>query len=246
MKSLKSLPFIIVFFFLFTCSSNAQLKIVLGPAIGLTSPTVDYSGETTDFYDGSKYGLHSAINFGAMGKLTLGPINFNLSIIYTPLSNDGRSQSDYPNSSVEIKRNLFTLGVGTQFGFSVPMSPVKPYIGVDLLFSTISGSTKFQGTQNVTSSVIDMETATRTGLGLAGGVEIKLFSTTLDASLRYNLINLFSKSYDGSPAGTRDEAYKFLNDAKDPNYSADPTKHPVATDRTIATIQFELGVLFGF
>ncbi len=247
MRFLRCSLFLFVFVFLLNHSStHAQLKILLGPAIGLTTPTVDYSGETTDYYAGTKYGFRSAFNFGAMGKVSLGPVNFNLSIIYTPLSNDGVSQSGFPGSRVEINQNLVTLGLGTQFGFDVPASPIKSYIGIDLLFSTLSGSAKFQGSQYVTSGTIDMNTTSRTGLGFAGGVEIKLFSTTLDVSLRYNLINLFSKEYDGSAAGTRDEVYKYLNDGEDPNYSAVDVKHPVGDKRTIATIQFQLGVLFGF
>jgi outer membrane protein W len=244
MKSIKYFSFIFIFFFLFQSNSNAQLSILLGPSIGYTVPTVDYSGETTDYYTGSKYALGSGINFGAMGKLNLGPINFNLSILYAPLSGSGAATSE-AGSTVEIKQNLLTIGVGTQFGFSVPMSPIKPYIGFDLLFSTITGSTKFQGTANITSSTIDLETASRTGLGFAAGVEIKLFATALDVSLRYNLINLFNKSYDGPTDGNRVDAYKYLNDEKDPKYLTDPSKHPVSTNRTIATIQFQLGVLFG-
>jgi len=248
MKKLLLPLFIIVFITisLFPANSNAQLKILLGPAIGLTTPTVDYTGETTDYYAGTKYGLRSAINFGVMGKVNLGPINFNLSAIYSPLSNDGISIPDKPNSSVEIKQNLFTIGLGTQFGFDVPMSPIKPYIGFDLLFTTISGSAKFQGTQDVTSTTINMSTASRTGLGFAAGMEIKLLGTVLDLSLRYNLINLFSKEYEGSTTGNREEVYKYLNDGEDPNYSATNDKHPVGSKRSIATIQFQLGVLFGF
>jgi len=247
MKPIKYFSFIFAFILLFQSSSNAQLKILLGPAIGLTTPTVDYSGDATDYYAGTKYGLRSSINFGAMGKVSLGPINFNLSAIYSPLSNDGISIPDKPNSSVEIKQNLFTIGLGTQFGFNIPLSPIKPYVGLELLFTTISGSTKFQGTETVQSSAIDMETASRTGLGFSAGAEIKIFSMALDVSLRYNLINLFSKNYDGPiNATTRDEVYKHLNDGVDPQYSASDVKHPVGDKRTIATIQFELGILFGF
>jgi opacity protein-like surface antigen len=245
MKPLKYFSFIFIFLFLFQSIANAQLKILLGPSLGWTAPTVDYSGETTDYYAGTKYALGSGINFGAMGKLNLGPINFNLSVLYSPLSGSGAADAAYPNSSVEIKQNLFTIGVGTQFGFNVPMSPIKPYIGFDLLFTTISGSTKFQGLTSVPSSTIDLETASRTGLGFAAGMEIKLMSTALDLSIRYNLINLFNKKYDGPSIGNRVDAYKYLNDAKDPNYLTDPSKHPVSTDRTIATIQLQLGVLFG-
>jgi outer membrane protein W len=243
------LPYFILTFFaisLIPADSNAQLKILLGPSIGLTTPTVDYTGETTDYYAGTKYGLRSSINFGAMGKVNLGPINFNLSVIYTPLSNDGLAEPDKPNSSVEIKQNLFTIGLGTQYGFSIPKSPIKPYIGIDLLFTTISGSAKFQGTSNVLTTTINMSTTSRTGLGFAAGAEISLLGTALDISLRYNLINLFSKEYEGSTTGNREEVYKYLNDGEDPNYSATDVKHPVGSKRTIATIQFQLGVLFGF
>lgn len=245
MKLIKYFSLIFIFLFLFYSNSNAQLSILLGPSIGYTVPAVDYSGETTDYYAGSKYALGSGINFGAMGKLNLGPINFNLSILYCPLSGSGVADATHPNNSVEIKQNLFTIGVGTQYGFSIPMSPVKPYVGFDLLFTTISGSTKFQGLTAVPSSTIDLETTSRTGLGFAAGVEIKLFTTALDVSLRYNLINLFSKSYDGPSDGNRVDAYKYLNDEKDPNNLNDPSKHPVSTNRTIAAIQFQLGILFG-
>lgn len=91
-----------------------------------------------------------------------------------------------------------------------------------------------------------MQTASRTGLGIAGGVEIKLLSTTIDLSLRYNMINLFSKSFEGANNNDRNESYKYLNDAKDPNYGNELKKHPIGTDRTIATLNFQLGVLFGF
>jgi hypothetical protein len=117
---------------------------------------------------------------------------------------------------------------------------------LDLLFSTISGTTKFQGITAVSPSAIDLSTATRTGLGFAAGVEVKILSTSLDISIRYNLINLFNKQYEGSQNGTREEAYKYLNDDKDPNYLSTDPKHPVGNSRTITTIQFQLGVLFGF
>jgi hypothetical protein len=93
---------------------------------------------------------------------------------------------------------------------------------------------------------IDLSTATRAGLGFAAGVEVKFMSTAIDLSIRYNLINLFNKRYEGSASGTRDEAYKYLNDEKDPNYLATDAKHPIGSYRTMATIQFQLGVMFGF
>jgi opacity protein-like surface antigen len=162
------------------------------------------------------------------------------------MSNSGVADPTKPNNNADISMHLLTVAIGSDFGFGVPLSPVRPYIGFDLLFSSIGGSVTFTGVSNVTSSTIDMSSATRTGLGFAAGLQIKLMSIKLDASLRYNFINLFSKSYEGSATGTRDEAYKFLNDAKDPNYSTDPNgKHPIGSNRTIATFQIQLGVMFG-
>ena len=227
-------------------TSHAQLNISLGPSIGLTTSVADFGGNPSDYYAGTKYGLKPSINFGAMGKLGLGPLSFNLSILYSPMSNSGVADPTKPNSNADISMHLLTIGVGSDFGFGVPLSPVRPYIGFDLLFSSIGGSVTFRGIDNVSSSTIDMSSATRTGLGFAAGVQIKLMSIKLDASLRYNFINLFSKSYEGSATGTRDEAYKFLNDAKDPNYStASNDKHPIGSNRSIATFQIQLGVMFG-
>ena len=247
MKKLSSIIFICVLIYIQPNISQAQLKISLGPAIGYTIPSADYGGNPSDYYLGNKYGLKSAINFGAMGKLGLGPLGFNLSILYTPMSNSGVGDVTKPNSSADISQHLLTIGIGSHFGFGVPLAPVVPYVGLDILISFLGGSVTFQGVSNVSSNTsIDMSSATRTGLGINGGVEIKLMSTKVDLSIRYNMINLFSKSYEGASDGDRIEVYKFLNDGKDPNYSTSSNdKHPVNGNRTIATLQFELGVMFG-
>ncbi len=141
---------------------------------------------------------------------------------------------------------MFTLG--TEFGFGIPFSPVKPNAGIDILFSTISGTYNFQGTAEVTPGEKSIKSASRTGLGFSVGTEVGFGkSFTLDLSLRYNLINLFGKSYDGvTNSNDRNDAYSSLNDAADPNYSASNSKHPVGNDRSIATIQLNAGLLFGF
>ena len=70
--------------------------------------------------------------------------------------------------------------------------------------------------------------------------------TRLDLSLRYNLINLFGKDYVTTNNPDRIVAYSNLNDAKDPNYKAGDDKHPIGNDRSIATIQVQVAILFGF
>ncbi len=228
--------------------SYSQISIKLGPELGLTSPTVDYSGDAKDFYAGTKYGLRSGLHYGIMGKVQLGPLNGRLSISYASLDNSGNANPEQPNSTLEIKNNVFMFTLGTEFGFGIPFSPVKPYAGIDILFSTISGTYNFQGTSEVSSGEKSIKSASRTGLGFAIGSEVAFGkSFTLDLSLRYNLINLFGKSYDGvTNSNDRNDAYTNLNDAADPNYSATNSKHPVGNDRSIATIQINVGLLFGF
>lgn len=225
----------------------SQLGIKLGPVIGLTVPSSDYSGDVKDFYAGTKYGMSSGINFGAMGKIQLGPLNGRVSLNYSSLSNSGNPDPSSPNSTLEVKNNILMITLGTEFGFGIPFSPVKPYAGIDLLFSTIGGTFNYNGTSEVPSGQNDIKSASRTGLGLAVGSEISFGKTfILDISLRYNLINLFGKSYEGvTSSNDRIFAYTSLNDDADPNYDAGNSKHPIGSSRSISTIQLQLGLLFG-
>ncbi|HWA05192.1 MAG TPA: outer membrane beta-barrel protein [Ignavibacteria bacterium] len=245
---MKKLIILSSIFIAFINVSYSQISIKLGPELGLTSPTVDYSGDAKDFYAGTKYGLRSGLHYGIMGKVQLGPLNGRLSISYASLDNNGNANPEQPNSTLEIKNNVFMFTLGTEFGFGIPFSPVKPYAGIDVLFSTISGTYNFQGTSEVSSGEKSIKSASRTGLGFAIGSEVAFGkSFTLDLSLRYNLINLFGKSYDGvTNSNNRDDAYTNLNDGADPNYSATNSKHPIGNDRSVATIQLNVGLLFGF
>lgn len=248
-KEMKLNKILILMLFVFVTSPVfSQIGIKLGPVIGLTTPSSDYSGEVKDFYAGTKYGMSSGINFGAMGKVQFGPLNGRVSISYASLSNSGNPDPSQPNSSLEVKNNILMITLGTEFGFGIPFSPVKPYAGIDMLFSTIGGTVNFTtGTPEVPTGERDIKSASRTGLGLAVGSEISFGKTfVLDISLRYNLINLFGKSYDGvTNSSNRIDAYTSLNDDADPNYSAGDTKHPIGSSRSISTIQLQLGLLFG-
>ena len=246
MKKLVFVSALVLFSFLNPAFS--QISIKLGPELGLTSPTVDYSGDVKDFYAGTKYGVRSGLHYGLMGKVQLGPLNGRLSISYASLDNSGNANPLQPGSTLEVKNNIFMFTLGTEFGFGIPFSPVKPYAGIDVLFSTISGTYNFHSTAEVSDGEKSIKSASRTGLGFSVGSEVAFGkSFTLDISLRYNLINLFGKSYDGvTNSNDRNDAYSSLNDAADPNYSAANSKHPIGNDRSIATIQLNVGLLFGF
>ncbi|MCC6866674.1 MAG: outer membrane beta-barrel protein [Ignavibacteria bacterium] len=244
----RRILFFIFLFFISIFTVQSQISIRVGPLAGLTAPTVDYSGEAKDFYSGTKYGMRSGLNYGLLGKVILGPLNGRLSVSYVSLDNNGIANPNQPNSKAEITQNIFMFTVGTEISFPVPSSPVKPYGGIDVLFSSISGTYNFQGTAEVSSGEKSIKSATRTGLGFAFGSEISFGRQfTLDLSLRYNLINLFGKSYDGlTNSNDRNDAYTNLNDAADPKYSRSNTKHPIGNDRSIVTIQIIAALLFGF
>jgi hypothetical protein len=240
----KIIILIFVSFLTFT-NSYSQLNITFGPFLGMTLPVNDYSGETTDYYAGTKYGLKSNVSFGLLTKLTFGPIKARASLTYSSLSNSGISEVSKPNSKTEIKNSLLIISIGPEYCFTIAGSPLKPCFGIDLLFSTISGSGSFQGTSNVSSDPYDIPSTSKTGLGLGFGVEFSFVKTTFDIGMRYNLVNLFGKSY-SSTGNKREDAYKNINDAKDPLNATDPANHPVSADRSITTINLYLAILFGF
>jgi hypothetical protein len=243
---IKNFVYAALFLLFITHFQYAQINIKVGPIFGLTAPTIDYTGNTEDFYAGTKYGMRSGINYGAMAKLSFLSLNGRFSISYASLSNDGVADPTKSNSTVHVENNMVLITIGPEFSFGIPKSPIKPYAGIDLLFSSISGNFRFQGTSDVSSDQTSIQSGSRTGLGFAFGSEIQLGKLNLDLSLRYNLHNLFSKEYNSPNSNNRMDAYTNLNDAKDPYYSSTGDKHPIGVDRTIATIQVQLGLLFGF
>ncbi|HEY3251055.1 MAG TPA: outer membrane beta-barrel protein [Ignavibacteria bacterium] len=225
-------------------TSYSQISISLGPVVGYTSPSGDYSGTPQEYYNGTNYGLSGGIHFGAMARVKIPFLSGRLSVLYASLSNDGSTGSG-TGQTVEVKHKLLTIAIGPEFFFSLPAVPIRPYAGIDLLFTSFSGETIFQGTSAVPSGTSSMSSASRTGLGLGIGVNVgfgKKFS--LDAGIKYNMHNLFGKEFKGG--NNRIDSYTSLNDDKDPLFASGDDKHFIASDRSISTIQFNLGFLFDF
>ncbi|MGH2575115.1 MAG: hypothetical protein ACRDFC_05370, partial [Ignavibacteria bacterium] len=141
---LKIIFFILLSFSLINTAVYSQVKISLGPTAGVTVPTADYAGNTFDYYAGTKYGLNPGINFGGIFKATFGPISARASGTISFLSNTGNSEPGPGRGFVEVKHTLIMLTVGPEFAFTLPKSPVKPYAGVDLLFTYVNGETTFE------------------------------------------------------------------------------------------------------
>jgi opacity protein-like surface antigen len=245
MNSFKIKSLVVLLFpFLFQTSS-AQVSFSIGPSAGLTVPTGDYSGTTIEYYNGAKYGLGSGANVGAILKAKFTIVRLRVAGNFSFLENTGNSEPDKPESFVQVKHTVFLLSAGPEFTFSVP-SIVKPYAGVDLLLTTISGETTFRGVSKVPSGTFTMSSASRIGIGVGAGVEITVAGKhAVDICLRYNFINLLGKNFDELPSDDRIDSYVNLNDEQDPNFAVDPDKHPISNSRSISTLQLNLAFLFG-
>ncbi|CAN5432194.1 hypothetical protein BH10BAC5_BH10BAC5_23440 [soil metagenome] len=239
MKIFKTFLLLLITIAFIQNSSSAQVSFSAGPSIGLTIPSGDYSGSTLDYYSGTKFGLSSGINFGAVVRANLTAVNFKLKVNYSALKNSGNSEPG--KGDVQLKQNLLMVSVGPEYRISIPGSPIKPYIGANLIYTSFSGETSFTGVEKVSSGTYQLQSASRTGLGLDLGVMFAVGTKSmLDLGLSYNAHNLFGKSFTG--ADRRLDSYTSLNDEKDPQFGGD--KHPIGSSRTISTLQFNLSYLF--
>lgn len=244
MKHLRIVFTAALLFLVYTTTTHSQISLSIGPSVGYIGPQSDYSGTTVDYYNGTKYGLGSGVNFGAIARVRIPFLSGKLGLSYASLSASG--DPGQGGGTIDVKQKLLVISIGPEFNIAIPFSPVVPYLGLDLLFTTISGETTFNGVARVPSGTYEMSSATRTGLGLGAGVIVgfgKKFS--LDAGLKFNLHNLFGKTFTGG-SDERLSSYTSLNDDADPLNSSDPDDHPIAQSRNISTIQFNLAFLFDF
>jgi hypothetical protein len=233
-----------IFLFLFVSGTASSQNVKLGIEFGAALPQADYGGSTIDFYNGTKYGLKSGVNFGAVVKFSLATFNLRGGIVYHNLSNEGIAQTSNPGGRVEIKNNILSFMLGPELYFPVIGSPIRPYLGANLILSSIGGEVRFQGVSNVPSGTYTVSSATRFGLGISGGTELRMSGIILDIGLRYNFYNLGGKEFITLPSNNRIDSYVNLNDARDPQFN-NSTRNFIANDRNIAALQFNLGILFG-
>jgi len=247
MKRIASITISIICALALTATEmQAQVNVQLGGGIGLLSPTSDLRGTTLEYYAGQNYGLSSGFAMG--GKVRLGIVGFNLvgEINYASLSNDGNSEPG--QGRVELSQKVLTFRAGPEFQLSLPAIPLTPYVGASVALHRFSGETTFQGVAKVPSATFSVETASRFGVGVNGGVVIKLGpSLSLDLGLGYNLMNVAGKTWkDVNPSQEqRLDSYLALNDDKDPLYRAGDDKHFINNDRSISSIQAMALIMFG-
>lgn len=248
MKKIHSIIFASVLFVLvFTLQTNAQITFQVGAGLGYSVPAGDYGGTTVDFYNGTKYGMKSGFNFHGKARVGLLFLNAFGEIGYTTFNGEGDIDPADKNKSVTVSNKVFSIKVGPEFKFDIPLSPIKPYLDGFVSLNTFSGTVQFKGSPNgLPSSEQNISSATRIGLGAGGGVLLSLGGLNLDLSVQYSLMNIAGKKFDGDiTQNKRLDSYVFLNDEKDPRYAVGNDDHIISDSRSIGAIEFKLTVLFG-
>ena len=237
---------VILMFVLFSTAANAQISIQVGAGVGYSIPTGDYAGFASDFYNGTKYGMGSGINFHGKARVGLVFINAFGEVGYTSFSNDGGIDPTDESKTVKYSNKVFTIKLGPEYKFDIPMSPVTPYLVGFVSINSISGTVEFKGSPNgLPSSQQDVASATRVGLGAGGGVLFSLGGLNLDLSLQYNLMNVAGKEFSGIK-DNRLDSYIYVNDKVDPLYKTGDSKHIISDSRGISALEFKLTAMFGF
>ncbi len=236
---MKSSTVAIVFVLMLAAAlpAAAQVSFQIGGGGGYFMPAGDYKGTLAEYYAGTNYGL--AGGFALHAKTRVGLMGFNLTgeVSYAFLSNDGSPQGG--NTTAEVDHKILSIKVGPEFRLGLPAVPVTPYIGLNVAFNSFSGSSKFQGTSNITSSTIDMASASRIGVGGTIGVML----SSIDIAVHYNLHNLTGKAWVGG--GNRVDTYSSLNDDKDPQYAAGSSSNVVKDPRSIQSVVITVSMMFG-
>lgn len=234
---------ILVLFFSINIFSQVTLKAGIG--MGYTIPTGDMAGNTTEFYNGKKYGLGNGFNLHA--KARIGLLSFNVfgEADYSTFSNTGESEPG--QGDVEVSQKIVSLKAGPEFSLGLPLIPITPYANIFLSLNTISGEVKFQGVSGVPSGTNDIKSATRYGYGVGAGVVFDISTNlSLDLNLQYNNSNAFGKEFSlgNVTSHERLDNYTSLNDDKDPllNTSNDRI---ISDSRTLSSIEVKVAILFG-
>lgn len=234
-----------LFILLFTNQTNAQVTLQLGAGLGYATPTGDYGGNTTEFYNGTKYGIKSGINYHAKARVGLLFLNVFGEVGYTTFTGDGEAAPGQGN--INLSNNVFSMKVGPEFPFTIPLSPITPYLMGFVAVNTFSGEVEFQGVSGVPSGTYALASATRVGIGGGGGVTFSADPLKLDLNIQYHLINFTGNEYkiENVTSHERLDNYTSLNDGADPSYVNGSNAHFIQNDRGIGAMEFKLTAMFG-
>ena len=231
---------------LFVSNAGSQVTLQVGVGAGIRLPMGDYSGATTDYYAGTKYGLSTGYNLQAKGRVSLPGFTLVGGVEYGHLSNSGNAEAS-GQGKVEVAQSVFSIKAGPEFTIPLPAAPLTPYVGANIAWHSISGTTTFTGVSRVPSGTFDLAAASRIGFGVNAGIVFKLGPVMkLDLGAEYAFINPISKEWKVTETSTnRIDSYKSLNDEKDPLYAVGNSDHFVSAARSISTFQVMATLMIG-
>jgi hypothetical protein len=223
------------------------VNLKFGIGIGTMIPISDFSGSTSDFYNGSRYGFNGGPTIYGKAKVGISEWNIVGEIDYSALHNKGNSEPG--QGVVELSQQVLSMKVGPEYHLNIPALPVAPYIGVNFALNRFAGETTFQGVSKVPSATYKVKGATRFGIGFSTGMEVSIGSyMAIDIDISYNFMNVSSKDWEDVNTGIKQriDSYLALNDARDPQYAAGDDKHFISKERNIHSILLTVGILFDF
>jgi len=185
----KNILFVILFCTLFIFS-NSTAQFQIGPGVGYT---MMYNDDITKDISEGGPGLSGGIRYGAKARFLFPvlPINLVGHVFYTPLNSEGSYIDGNQTISVETSGSLLNAG----FGAELTLFPavVKPYLALDFLYNKF-GETTLKGTVNGVTEENKVDGVNRTGIGIGIGARITVLPIIdLEASLKYNMLNMFGK-----------------------------------------------------
>jgi hypothetical protein len=240
----RSALFISLLLLLISSDIHSQVTLQVGGGLGYISPAGDYGGSTMDFYNGTKYGMSSGFNYHAKARVGLLGLNLFGIIEYSTVTGDGESEPG--KGDIENSHGIFSLKAGPEFNLSIPLSPIGFYVDGFISVNTFSGNVSFNGVSEVPSGEYDLESATRFGVGVGGGILLDLIPiVTFDFGIHYNLYNIFGQTYTGTTSNPkRLDSYTALNDDKDPLFGTDDV-FIIENSRAMNAWQFTLTAMIG-
>ena len=204
----------------------SQVTFQIGGGAGYSTASGDLSKEI-NFMNDSGYGMNNGFNLHAKARAGLLSFVAVGEVGYTMMSADGSVGS----VKYENKLNVLSLKVGPEFHLSLPLIPINPYFGANFQVNTFTGESKISGMPGIASDTYDMESATRYGIGINGGVIFSLGGLKLDLNIGYNLLNAFGKEFENNPSSNN----FYLDDGEVGNRDA----------RSINTVEFKATIMFG-
>ena len=234
-----ALPFVVL---IATPKLVSQTHPQFGGGGQIMIPTADFGGSVADFYSGVRYGQSVGIGINVKTRFDLEGVPLAATMEYSILRNKGMAEL----GEIELEHRIFSLKLGPEV-FLTLGGPFTGYISANIALNNLGGDVTFKRISTLPDTAFIMRSGERLGFGLTSGVLVELYpAANLDISLNYNFINPLNHVWEDSnpDKDQRLDSYISINDAKDPEFSANDQKHFIPNARSIQTLQLTITLIF--